>query len=53
MIILMLQYIARKGNIGCDLTERESWRVDQGHDQIIDIRRGFIGLIYGDRYETL
>ena len=43
----MVQYIARKFNIGQELNDIEAWRVDQGADQIVDVRWGFIMLTYG------
>ena len=43
----LVQYIARKFNIGQDLNDVEARRVDQGADQIVDVRWGFIMLTYG------
>lgn len=45
----ILKYIARKFDIGQKLTDTEAWRVDQGADQIVDVRGGFVGLCYGFR----
>ena len=44
-----VKYIARKFDIGQNLTDKEAWRVDQGADQIVDVRGGFVGLCYGFR----
>ena len=33
--------------MGSNLTETEAWRVDQGADQIADVRAGFVGMCYG------
>ena len=43
----LVQYIARKFNIGQELNDVEARRVDQGADQIVDVRLGFIMLTYG------
>ena len=43
----LVQYIARKFNIGQELNDVEARRVDQGADQIVDVRWGFIMLTYG------
>merc|ERR1711970_1018119 len=45
----ILKYICRKHKIGTELSDTEAWRVDQGADQIVDVRSGFVGLCYGFR----
>ena len=45
----IIQYICRKHGVGSELTDTEAWRVDQGADQIVDVRGGFVGLCYGFR----
>jgi len=43
----ILKYIARKHGVGTTLDDTEAWRLDQGADQIADVRSGFVGLCYG------
>jgi len=45
----ILKYIARKFDIGQNLSETEAWRTDLACDQITDVRSGFVGLCYGFR----
>ena len=49
----IVKHIARKHKIGVSLTETEHCRLDQGIEEIIEVRDNFINFCYGSRVEIL